>query len=835
MFTLAIKNVFAHKMRLFSTAFAVFIGVAFMAGTLIFTDTLSATFDDVLADANREVDAMVRTPEQVETDFGASGSQVKAATLATVEGVTGVADAIVRVSGYAQLVGRDGDPVGDQAQAPAFGFNWTNVAELNPYQLVDGSAPRNDDQIVIDKGSADTAGFEPGDVVTVLSKSKPRDFTVSGVATYGSADSAAGASAILFTDTASQELLSSPGNVDGIAVTADSGTSQEDLTAALAAAVPDSLEVVSGSTLIAEDQAAFDENFGPFRVFILVFAGIAVFVGAFIINNTFSITVAQRSKEMAMLRALGASRRQVSRSVQIEAVTTGVIASLMGILAGFGVAWALRALLSSFAIKLPEGALVVNPVSMLLAAGIGIVVTVVSASLPARRAARVRPVAAMRDVEIDRSSLSRGRAPVGTLVTVSGAALLLAGLAGLGIAAVGGGAMVCFIGVAVLGPILAGPVARIVGVPLQLRGVTGELATRNALRSPKRTARTASALMIGVGLVAFISVFAASTKVSFAESLSDSFSGTHVVDSGVFDARGGISPRLAEDLRNNEEIDLVSETRISPAVIDGAATGMFQAFDAGEISTLFDLGQIDGDLADLGQRGMAVDREYADENGWKIGTVVPVTLPTADVDYTVRSLFDGSDWVGDQFVDVSSFDRYLSGSLAARIYVAGDDEAVAQAAASYPTALVLDKEQFFDQASAEIDQVLGIVYAMLALAIGIALLGITNTLALSIFERTRELGLLRAVGMTRGQVRATIRGEAIIIALFGTAMGIAVGTFFGWATVHALADEGIDTFSIPVTRLMVITGAAVLAGLLAAILPARRAARLQVLDALATT
>ena len=835
MLTLALRNLMAHKVRLVSTAFSVFLGVAFMAGTLIFTDTLTATFDDVLAEANQGVDAMVRTPTAVETDFGSSGSPLRAKTLDAVEQVQGVDDAAVRVSGYAQLTTPDGEPVGDQAQAPAFGLNWIDVPELNPYELVEGTSPHSDDEIVIDQGSADASGYVPGDVATVLSKGRPREFTISGVASFGSADSAAGAGAILFTDKTAQQLLTAPGQVEGIVATAAPGTTQDELVAALSDVLPANVEVIPGSTLVAEDQAAFDKNFGPFKMFMLVFAAIAVFVGAFIINNTFSITVSQRAREMAMLRALGASRRQVSRSVQIEAMATGVLASVAGIAAGIGVAWALRALLSSFAIELPDGPLVVNPISMAIAATVGIVVTMMSATLPAIRAARIKPIAAMRGMAVDRSSSSRARILSGILVTAAGVVVLLLGLAGPNVAAVGIGAMVCFIGVAVLGPVLAGPVSRLAGVPLKLQGVTGEIATRNALRSPKRTARTASALMIGVGLVAFISVFAASTKASFAESLSDSFSGTHVIDSGVFDARGGISTELADDLRENELVDVVAETRVSPGVLGENETVQFQAFDSEAIAQLFDLGSIDGDLGGLGKWGMAVDRDYAAEQGWHMGSEVPVTLPTGDFTFTVGAMYDGSEWVGDHFVDVAAFDRTLPDALSVRIYASGDGQAIAEAAEPYPTANVLDKEAFFDDASGQIDQVLGIIYAMLALAIGIALLGITNTLALSIFERTRELGLLRAVGMTRRQVRAAVRGEAVIIAFFGTIMGVAVGTFFGWATVRAMADQGIDTLSVPAVRLVVIMAIAVLAGLLAALMPARRASRLQVLEALATT
>jgi putative ABC transport system permease protein len=833
MFALTCKNLLAHKMRLVSTAFAVLLGVAFMAGTLVFTDTVGATFDSVLTEANDGVDAMVRAPTRVDLANGDSVERIDASTADIVRRVDGVADVALRIEGYAQIVGPDGEPVGNQDQAPALGLNWVDNQQLNPYRIVSGNPPTAPDEIVIDKASADETGYVPGDVVTVLSGGAPAEFTVSGVASFGSADSPAGASVVLFSDDTAAALLSTPGQVDGVVVTAQDGVDQQELVTALSSAVPSDLEVVTGSQLVAEDKAAFESDFGPFKMFMMVFALVAVFVGAFIINNTFSITVAQRSKEMAMLRALGASRRQILRSVVVEAAITGIIAAAAGLVVGVAVAQGLRSLISGAGIDVPSGSMVISATSMAIAFVVGVVVTVGSAVLPARRASRIRPIAALRDVAVERGSGSGRRAVIGTVVTAAGVAMLLAGLGGAGIAAVGVGALVSFIGVAVLGPVAARPAARLLGIPLRATGVSGEMATRNAMRSPKRTARTASSLMIGVALVAFITVLGASFKTSLAGSLDDTFTGTHVVDSGVFDGRGGFSPLLADDLRATAGVDLVSEERITSALVDGAATAQFQGFDADAIGSLFDLGTVEGDLAALGADGIAVDAERAADKGWTLGSVVPVTLPTGDVDLTVRALYDnGSEWVGVQFVDVDLFDAQLPSFLDARIYAAGDEAAIESAAAAYPTADVLDKDAFFTSVSSEIDQILGIVYALLALAIVIALLGVANTLALSVFERTRELGLLRAVGMTRRQVRATIRGEAVVIALFGVAGGLGLGTFFGWAVVQALADQGIDTLTVPFLQLAVITAIAATAGALAAVLPARRAARVPVLDAL---
>ena len=458
--------------------------------------------------------------------------------------------------------------------------------------------------------------------------------------------------------------------------------------------------------------------------------------------------------------------------------------------------------------------------------------TVLSAWLPARRAARIAPIAALRDVSVDRSAGSGRRAIVGTAITAAGVASLLAGLSGE-LMLVGVGALTTFVGVSVLGPVLARPLARAFGVPLRLRGLSGELATRNAMRNPKRTARTASSLMIGVGLVGFITVFAASAKTSVAGSLATEFTGTHIVQVGATDNSAGLSPELADTLRASDGVDAVAQARMSPAVIDGSATDTFYAFDATTIDELFRLGSVDGDLDGLGADGIAVAADRAAEEGWSIGSTVPVTFPAGDATFIVEAIYSsGTDWVGSMFVDLDAFRANGGEELDYRVYVSGDESVIESAAAGYASAHVLDKQAFLDEVNGEIDTMLGLFYALLVLAIVIALLGIANTLALSIFERTRELGLLRAVGMGRAQVRATIRWESIIIAVFGTTLGLAVGTFFGWATVRAMADQGIDTLTVPIGNLAVVAGIAGVAGAFAAVMPARRAAKMNVLDAL---
>ncbi|MGD9796230.1 MAG: ABC transporter permease, partial [Acidimicrobiia bacterium] len=404
MFKLTLKELAARKLRLFTTAVAVVIGVAFMAGTSIFTDTVGATFDSALADANRGVDAYIRTPSAIEIGYGQSGPLLDASLASTVAAVDGVDRVALRINGYAQLVDRSGKPIGDPNKSPAFGTNWVSVDDLNPYELAAGRTPSNDDEIVIDKASADKAGYRPGDVATVLTKRDPRQFTVAGIARFGDNDSPAGATAVLFTDAAAAELLGTIGKADGIAVTAEPGRSQSELASRVQAAVGNDVEVITGERLIEQDQAQLRSVFAGFNTMLLMFALVAVFVGAFIINNTFSIIVAQRTREMAMLRAIGASGRQVKRSVLIEAAAIGVVASATGLIVGIGVAVGLRSLMTAFGFTLPDGPMRIVPSSMALSFGGGLLGSVVAAWLPARRAARIAPIAALRETNVDRSA-----------------------------------------------------------------------------------------------------------------------------------------------------------------------------------------------------------------------------------------------------------------------------------------------------------------------------------------------------------------------------------------------------------------------------------------------
>jgi len=842
MLQLTLRELAAKKRRLLTTGIAVMLGVAFMAGTLVLTSTISRTFDGLFADGYAGTDAYVRGTSEIDPEFGAQRPRLDASIVDSIQRVDGVAAAEAKVSGYAQLVDAAGKPVGDPGQgAPTFGESWMTVPELNPYRIAEGHAPTNADEIVIDRHSAKTGGIHVGDVTTVLTKHGSDRFTVSGIATFGDADSMGGASAVLFDGPTAQALVADAGQVDAVAVVAADGVSQDQVRANIAEVLPADAEVLTGAQITAETQTAVKDGMSFFSTFLLSFAFIALFVGAFIIFNTFSIIVAQRQKEMALLRALGASNRQVTRSVLVEASIVGLLSSAAGVGAGIGVARLLQMLLSALGLDVPAGSLVVSTATIVTCLAVGTVVTLASAIIPARRAGRVPPIAAMREVAIDHAARSRRRIVIGSVVLAAGIAVLVAGLSGGTVSLVGIGAAVMFQAVSILAPVLARPVARLIGAPMaRFGGVSGTLGRENAMRNPKRTASTAAALMIGVALVGFIMTFAASAKASVNSSIDRDFHGDYVLDTGTFGI-GGVSHTLATDLAARPEFSAVSAARFAAASIDGSVTEL-NSFDAATVSSIFDIDPKQGDVASLGNDGIAVEDSNATAHGWTIGSKIPVTFAEGSTTLTVKAIFGDGTWTGNVFVDHAVLDSFGIDPLDAKVYVRtapSVDAATArgvldQAASSYPSVEVMDHAAFKAAKAGDINKLLNLIYALLALAIIIALIGITNTLALSIFERTRELGLLRAIGMTRSQLRATVRWESMIIALFGTAMGLVIGLFFGWSLIHALADKGFDAFVVPVGSLLVVAAIAAVAGVVAAVLPARRAARLDVMGAIAT-
>ena len=599
MFRLAVKNVTAKKARLFSTALSVMLGIAFLAGTLVFTDTIRRTFDDLFADIYRNTDTFVRSTTSVDMAVGSDQrGRIPESVLATVRQVDGVADAHGVVQGYAQIIGADGTALGQPGEgAPTLGMSYT-APPVGPWNLTNGSRAPGPGELVIDQGSAADGDLHIGDSVTVLTQTGSRRFPLVGTARFGTADSPAGASVAIFDlATAQDVVLGHTGELDAVMVAAAPGVDEATLTTRVAAALPDGVEAITGTQITDEVQSDVRESLSFFNTFLLVFAAIGLVVACFTIYNTFQVIVSQRTKEMALLRAVGATRRQVLAAQLLEASLVGVVASVIGLGAGVGVARLLKRMLAAFGIDIPAGGTVFQARTALVALVVGTLVTVLSAVGPSLRASRVPPLAALRDIVTDRSSHSPRRLIQGGLVTVAGATALLVGLATSEIRWVGAGALMVFVGVFVLGPLIARPAVAVLGGPLRrLSGVTGELASENARRNPKRTARTGGALMVGVALVASITIIAASAKDWIHDVWSDKFTGDLVVTTDTV-GFGGLSPLVEEQLAALPEVGAATGIRTGVAAVeavDGSRRDddMYVAVDPATVGELFDIGMV---------------------------------------------------------------------------------------------------------------------------------------------------------------------------------------------------------------------------------------------------
>jgi putative ABC transport system permease protein len=857
MWKVTIKGLLAHKLRFVLTGVAVILGIAFMTGTLVLTTTINHTFDDLFAEIFEGTDVQVRGIEPVEAAFGpgsAPRQPVSASVLAAVRDVDGVSVASPGIDvPYAQLVDREGEEIGGGAGPPTFGFSYEENPDLNPFRLEPGSnVPESDDEIVIDRGTADEGDVSVGDRVQVLTLQATKEYTVSGIAKFGTQDSALGASVIQFTLPEAQRINGfTSDQYSNIGVVGEEGVSQDELRQRVAeATLTDNVEVVTGAELTEENQDDVEQFLDIFNRILLVFAGISLLVACFIIYNTFSIIVAQRTREMALLRAIGASTRQVNVAILGESVVVGILASAIGFGLGILLAVGLKAGLDALGLDIPASGIVVPLVALVAAFAVGIVVTVLSAIVPARKASRVPPLAAIRDVAVERRQAFGRRFVLGAAITIAGAALMLYALFNVpdnAISYVGLGAVGIFVGVFVIGPVISRPLSRWIGSPLPpMRGVTGALARENAMRNPRRTAATAAALMIGVALVGFITIFAASAKESIAVTLDRELQTDFIIGPESAFSAIGVTPQLAEELAALPELSAVSAVRYSGADVDGNPQ-FITAFDTRTIDELLDLGVREGSLSELTVDGIAVSQEYAEDNDLAVGDSLAVEYPgIGTVQTVVQAIYEGSEVgvSGDLVISLEAFDanylpqQRLDFFILAKLApgVTGDEAraAIEPVIEPYPTVELQDNAEFKAAQEQAINAVVNLVYGLLALAVIIALIGIANTLALSIYERTRELGLLRAVGMSRSQVRAAVRWESVIIAVLGSLLGLVIGLFFGWAAVRAVREEGFTEFAVPPVQLLVVVVLAVLGGVVFAMWPARRAARLDILQAIAT-
>ncbi|GAA1370094.1 ABC transporter permease [Streptomyces beijiangensis] len=846
---ISLSSLRAHKRRFAGTFTAVLLGVAFLAGTLVMGDTLRASFDTLFSNATGSTDAVVRSSNVVTVSGEGQGTRepVSTSLVTTIRQAPGVAAAVPDIQGAGQLVGSNGKPVGGQGP-PTLAGNWIDDPKLNPYQLAEGRAPSAPGEVVVNRGAADKGGLKLGDT-TVLRTPDPVTVRIVGLATFGGED---GMAQVTYTgmtlSDASTYLTPKPGQAASIQVRAGPGTTQQRLVDALKPVLPKGVEAITGQESAQESQDAVSGQFLTlFTTLLLVFSGIVLLVATFSIHNTFAIVVAQRTRENALLRALGASRRQVVSATLTEATVVAITASAAGLIGGIGIAAGLQALFPVIGFPFPKGDLVISGLSLALPLVVGIIVCLGSALLPAVRAGRTAPLAALRESAVDHSGASRKRAVVGTALGVASIAAVLTGaLVSPSVWLSAGGAVLALVAFVVLGPVASSFAVRTLGSPLdRLRGVTGGLAKRNALRSPKRTAATATALMIGVAVVSLFTVFAASLKATMDQTVDRSFAGDIAVSAPAFGAGGsGLSPALGPALARLPEVATAVGLGKGVAEVNGSGRNL-TVTDPASLARVLDLGTVTGSLGQLGTDGIAVSKKEADKRGWQPGSTVRLAFTDGrQQTFTVRAEYSRWELPGDYLITRQAWaphhgqdsDTLVAVSFKDGVTAAAGKAAVKKTAAAYGSPSVQTRGEYAQSSAGGIDMMLTLVYALLALAVLIALLGIANTLTLAIHERTRELGLLRAVGQTRRQLRAMVRWESVLVAAFGTAGGVGLGAFLGWVLVKASEGAG-DTafaFALPPVRIAVIVAVGLAAGALAGWRPARRAARLDVLRAIAT-
>jgi putative ABC transport system permease protein len=845
MWKATLANLRAHRLRLILTALSIVLGVAFVTGTLVFTDTLHNTFDQLFKGVDGKISVQVREPSPVNDQYGNKAFiPMPASILPQVAHLPGVAASEGSVSGFAQLVDKHNKAI-TTTGAPTIGASYGTVREISGFSLASGHAPQGPGEVVIDKGTADKHGFKVGDPIEILFQGPPQRFTIVGIVKFGKANGLGGATVAEFDLPVAQQLLNRVGTFDAVNLLASPGVSPATLQATVAPHLPSGYQAVTGSQLAKENADQVNKGLSIITDFLLVFALVSLFVGSFIILNTFSILVAQRTREFALFRALGASRRQVLLATLIEAAAVGLLAAVLGVALGVLLATGLEAVFKAVGASVPSYGLVFKPRTAVVGLVVGVGVSLLASLNPARRASRVPPVAALGSTVAESQQTPVRRTIIGTICLALGVVLMMVGLfvshhnqavqVGIGIA-------LTFLGVATLAPFVARPVTGVIGRPLRrLSGVAGVLARENAMRNPRRTAATASALMIGLALVTMFSVLGQSAKASVDNSIKQEFRGDYVVKT-TGTMFGNFSPTVEPRVAAVPGVEAISPERNGNARL-GSSTVALTAVNADSISKLLKIDVKSGSLSSLARGEIMVEKNTASSKHLKVGSPIQLRFAKTGLQtLVVGGTYASSQLIGTNYlVSTNVFEANFTDQLdqVLMVKVAGNANPVAvrngidQAISTYPNVTVENPAQVEKDQASQVNQLLTIIYVMLALAILIAVLGIINTLVLSVVERTREFALLRAVGMARRQVRTMVRGESVVIALFGAVLGVLVGLGFGVALVAAIIRNQGGVVSIPVSSLVVFVVLATIFGIVAAVWPARRAARTNVITALA--
>lgn len=840
---LLIRGLRAHKLRFAMTTFAVVMGVGFVVGSFVVTDTLRGSISNLFGDITADVDVTVRA----ESELGAMSTRdrISEDLLEAVREVDGVKAAGGSLGGYAQLLDEQGEPLTTQG-APFIGVAWGSEDELYPATIDDGTKPMEAGQVAIDRATAEDYDFEVGDRTHVLlADGTQPEVEIVGIFTFGETNTLLGARVTAFAEDVAQDVFDAPGQFDSIDVAAEPGVEPAALLERIGAVVPDGVEVVTTQEVVNEGMDAAEGYVDIFRNVLLGFAAVALFVSAFYINNTFSIIVGQRTRELSLLRSLGATPRQITTSVAGEALIVGVVASLIGVGFGMVIATALQAILEAGGLDLPSQAMTITARTWIAAAVVGVGVTFVASTAPARRAATVPPVVGMREGFVATGMSTRVRIWIGVTLTALGSLLVVVAPGavdgGLAVALVlGAGAMAVFIGVAQLSPIVAIPVAGRVGRPFaRLLRMPGRLAQENATRSPDRTAKSASALMIGLALVTTVFIVGASMKESFTRSMEGAVRADFVLSTS---GATGFSPALTDAIDGLPAVTDVTGVRFGQILVEGKEKSVV-AVDPAGTAAVMNLDLQSGALGNLDVDGILLHEDPAADLGVEVGDRITIEMAAGGArDVRVHGIYADATFAGNYIISDALYDQGFPASdvdIMAFVRVAqGTDLATARAAIEdvmgpFPQVELEDRDEFQASQQAEMDGMLVAINGLLGLALLIALLGIANTLALSVLERTRELGLLRAVGMLRGQVRRMVLTESLLVAVLGAAIGVGVGVLFGLVATSILPASVITTTVVPTGQLAAIVVVSAVCGVVAGLLPARRAGRLKVLDAIA--
>jgi putative ABC transport system permease protein len=839
MFRTALRNVFAHKARLMMTVLAVMLGVAFVSGTLVFTNTISDAYQKSSAKGFDQVDVAVRPESQDDKgDTVGKTGHLTRPLLDKAAKVPGAASAIGVVNGFTAVADKHGKLIGGGFQSQ--GGNYWGAKDPR-YPLTSGRAPHGAGEVALDSETAKRAGYKVGDTVRMSVDGPVLAPKITGIFTTDDGNVAAGGSLTLFDTATAQKLFDRVGEYDEIDVKAAAGTSQTALRSALDKVVPQDTASTTTGQQLADDQAEqISSATSGMRTGLLVFAGIALFVGTFIIANTFTMLVAQRTKELALLRAVGASRRQVTRSVLIEAFVVGAVAAVTGLVAGIGIGAAMRSLMGSLGATVPDGPLVISPGTVATALLVGVLITMLAAWLPGRRAAKIPPVAAMSSVHAKATTKSLVvRNTLGALFSAAGVAVVLFATTmdgSDGQAPMGLGAVLLIIGVFVLTPLLSRPLIAAAAPLLRAFGVSGKLARQNSVRNPRRTAATASALMIGLTLITGMTVMAGSLQKSIDKMATSAIQADYIVSM----ANGNeLSPDVEKKLGQVDGVTDISSLRNAPSRIDRTSEPL-TGVNGAAITKLTDL-TIDNGAFKVGGTQVVVDDDTAKSHGWKAGSRFTVSYEDGrKQELSVAGVYQGNEMIQGIIMDNATLAPHQTDTADMQVMLktsSGTSDAVKdrleKALGDNPAIKVQDKKDLSNDIAQMFTLMLNMLYGLLAMAVIVAVLGVINTLAMSVFERSQEIGMLRAIGLDRKGIKRMVRLESLVISLFGGVLGIGLGVFFGWAAGELLGSK-MSTYELvlPWARMGVFLLLAATVGVLAALWPARRAARLNMLDAI---